>query len=400
MNSDILSRIQERKLSKIITSLIITYLLIPWNPRLNIVLGNDFNNVNILNNNDNVNAKAKPEDTAQLNDYEHIVAQEYENKSAQATAPQDRQRSRNYASAECAKVVETNPEAKKSWLIISESNDEYMLNPCKAKIWFVIELCEKIQATHIEIANYELFSSTPKDFTVFFSDIYPTTDWKTVGQFSAADTRSLQTFDLSQVGFGKYIRVELHSHHRNEQYCPISQVKIYGISMVEDYDMTENNDQNKINTSQNDTTAKKPRPKRKTSSYRVYMNMLMTPYICGLTGQSSFPNDKPSSKSRTSGLTQNDVKNGDVNQLQPFVPNQNRTVAPLKPSIFVELSNKYKKLELSIVELKTLNEDMERRLNETELKLERSTSFLNNNFQFLVIVVKAFLVYKFMLNLM
>lgn len=303
--------------------------------------------------------------------------------------------SRNYASAECAKVVETNPEAKKSFFIISESNDEYMLNPCKAKIWFVIELCEKIQATHIEMANYELFSSTPKDFTVYFSDVYPTSDWKIVGRFTATDARSLQAFDLSQVGFGKYIRVELHSHYRNEQYCPISKVKIYGISMVEDYDLTNNGDQAEIKTL--NVTTLKPRPKRRTSAYRVYKNMIMEPYFCGLSRHQSALNNTDH-RVGISELVKPDNRNG--NQLQPFNPNQNRTVAPLKPSIFVELSNKYKKLEQSVADLRLLNEDMGRRLNETEWKLEKSTSFMKSNFQFLVIVAKAFMVYHFMLRLM
>lgn len=83
--------------------------------------------------------------------------------------------------------------------------DLYMLNPCSTKIWwahwrathlgcslsdwtheyfrvtylfntlfsrFVIELCEPIQVKQLDIANFELFSSTPKDFLVSISDRY------------------------------------------------------------------------------------------------------------------------------------------------------------------------------------------------------------------------------------
>jgi len=35
---------------------------------------------------------------------------------------------------------------------------------------FVIELCEPIQVKQLDIANFELFSSTPKDFLVSISD--------------------------------------------------------------------------------------------------------------------------------------------------------------------------------------------------------------------------------------
>lgn len=73
----------------------------------------------------------------------------------------------------------------------------YMLNPCSNKIWcvgsfplmeprerefsflclpswfwlrFIIELCEPVQVKQLDIANFELFSSTPKDFIVSISD--------------------------------------------------------------------------------------------------------------------------------------------------------------------------------------------------------------------------------------
>lgn len=35
---------------------------------------------------------------------------------------------------------------------------------------FIIELCEPIQLKQLDIANFELFSSTPKDFLVSISD--------------------------------------------------------------------------------------------------------------------------------------------------------------------------------------------------------------------------------------
>lgn len=318
-----------------------------------------------------------------------------------APIPQDRQRSKNYASAECAKVVEANPEAKKSWLIINESIDEYMLNPCKAKIWFVIELCETIQATHIEMANYELFSSTPKEFTVYFSDVYPADDWKLVGSFTAADSRTLQAFDLNQVGFGKFIRVELHSYHGKEHYCPISQVKIYGVSMVDEYENTAKieNQNNLSSLEHQNQTKSKLKPKCKTSAYRVYRNMITEPKFCGLSP--SIPPKRSELNSKISILnSQEDPGTGITSLSQNLTLTGNRSAAPLKPSIFVELSNKYKSLEASLNLLRYQNEDIERRLNKTEMKLEQSASFVKNNFKFVVIVVKAFLVYKLMLNLL
>jgi len=315
-----------------------------------------------------------------------------------------RHRSKNYASSECAKVIESNPEAKKSSHIINEMIDEYMLNPCKTKIWFVIELCEIIQATQIEIANYELYSSTLKDFTVYFSDSYPASDWKPIGHFTATDTRSLQTFELNQLGFGKFIRVELNSHYGNEHYCVISEVKVYGASMVDEYEKSESTLANDDNNPTADANSRlMAHRSRKTSAYRVYRNMMVNnPNVCqsfSLSGLSPISNNN-----QTKSQVQFDRhKEQMVKQILPSQPTQqpilNRT-SPLKPSIFVELSNKLKALELS---LKTQIEDMEKRLSdktafekETEAKVDR----LKVQFESFALIMIAYYVYKLMMDLM
>nr|XP_021195120.2 SUN domain-containing ossification factor isoform X1 [Helicoverpa armigera] len=143
-------------------------------------------------------------------------------------------RSKNYASLACgAKIVAVNPEAGSASSILSPNRDEYMLNTCNSRIWFVVELCEAVQAQKIEIANFELFSSTPKDIAVYFSDRFPTRDWASVGQFAAQDMRDVQSFDLYPHLFGKFIKVEMLSHHGSEHYCPVSLFKVYGTSEFE-----------------------------------------------------------------------------------------------------------------------------------------------------------------------
>lgn len=143
-------------------------------------------------------------------------------------------RSKNYASLACgAKVAAVNPEAGSASSILSPNRDEYMLNTCNSRIWFVVELCEAVQAQKIELANFELFSSTPKDIAVYFSDRFPTREWASVGQFTAQDMRDVQSFDLYPQIFGKFIKVEMLSHHGSEHYCPISLFKVYGTSEFE-----------------------------------------------------------------------------------------------------------------------------------------------------------------------
>ena len=45
-----------------------------------------------------------------------------------------------------------------------------VLRPLPLSARFVIELCEPIQVKQLDIANFELFSSTPRDFLVSISD--------------------------------------------------------------------------------------------------------------------------------------------------------------------------------------------------------------------------------------
>ncbi|XP_009988153.1 PREDICTED: SUN domain-containing ossification factor, partial [Tauraco erythrolophus] len=150
----------------------------------------------------------------------------------------------NYASVECgAKILAANPEAKSTSAILMENMDLYMLNPCSTKIWFVIELCEPVQVKQLDIANHELFSSTPKDFLVSISDRYPTNKWIKLGTFHARDERNIQSFPLDEQMYAKYvkmfikyIKVELISHFGSEHFCPLSLIRVFGTSMVEEYE--------------------------------------------------------------------------------------------------------------------------------------------------------------------
>ncbi|XP_058793342.1 SUN domain-containing ossification factor [Phymastichus coffea] len=158
-----------------------------------------------------------------------------------------RMRSKNYASPDCgAKVVGANPESSGVRNILVSTRDEYMLNACTSRVWFVVELCEAIQAKKIELANFELFSSSPKDIAVYVSDRFPTREWSNVGHFTARDERDVQSFNLQPHLFGKFIKIELLSHYGSEHFCPISLFRVYGTSEFEVLETeTEHVDENR-----------------------------------------------------------------------------------------------------------------------------------------------------------
>ncbi|XP_061427720.1 LOW QUALITY PROTEIN: SUN domain-containing ossification factor-like [Lethenteron reissneri] len=200
----------------------------------------------------------KPEDIPSFDEWKKKVLEEEKEKQDQVMPaipvllpPVAKKSLNNYASVECgAKILSANPEAQSTSTILMENKDLYMLNPCSAKIWFVIELCEPVQVKQIDIGNLELFSSTPRDFVVSISDRYPIREWVKVGTLHARDERIIQSFPLHQQMyamflkmFTKYVKVELVSHHGSEHFCPISLIRVLGISMVEEYDEIDDVDE-------------------------------------------------------------------------------------------------------------------------------------------------------------
>jgi hypothetical protein len=104
----------------------------------------------------------------------------------------------NYASRDCgARVREANREARATNKLLDKDKDSYMLTPCAARKYVVIELCEFVQVEAIALANYEFYSSTFHEIHLLGSkDSFPTKTWVLLGVFSANNTRDLQVFEL------------------------------------------------------------------------------------------------------------------------------------------------------------------------------------------------------------
>jgi uncharacterized coiled-coil protein SlyX len=153
----------------------------------------------------------------------------------------------NYASTDCAATVrKVNKEAKGAQSILYESKDQYLLNKCSADKFVIINLCEQIVVDTLVMANFEFFSSTFKDFRVYASSKYPSKDWRLLGQWQARNTRDLQVFKVPDSGFVEYMKIEFLTHYGHEYYCPLSLVRVHGMSMMEYYTTVESQDQNPV----------------------------------------------------------------------------------------------------------------------------------------------------------
>merc|ERR1719228_3140182 len=143
---------------------------------------------------------------------------------------------KNFASPDCsAKIMGANPESQGSGNVITSSRDEYFLNKCTDQAWFVVELCESIKALKIQIANFELYSSSPNQFRVSIGNVFPgrEKDWMEFGSFFYQDERSIQSFKNEAGVVAKFAKVEILSHHGSEHYCPVSMFKVFGISEID-----------------------------------------------------------------------------------------------------------------------------------------------------------------------
>ncbi|CBI17031.3 unnamed protein product, partial [Vitis vinifera] len=141
----------------------------------------------------------------------------------------------NYASAsKGAKVLASNKEAKGASNILGKDKDKYLRNPCSAEEKFVvIELSEETLVDTIEIANFEHYSSNPKDFELLGSSVFPTDEWVKLGNFTAANVKHAQRFALHEPKWVRYLKLNLLSHHGTEFYCTLSVVEVYGVDAVE-----------------------------------------------------------------------------------------------------------------------------------------------------------------------
>jgi predicted dinucleotide-binding enzyme len=146
----------------------------------------------------------------------------------------------NYASHDCgAKVLASNDEAVDASAVLVGSKDRYMLNPCSApRQWIVVELCEEVGIDHIQVGNFEFFSSMIKEVQVLASNSYPTKSWALLGNFTLSNERELQSLDFGEESemfpeWFKYIKIRILSHWGNEYYCPITEIQVHGLPYVE-----------------------------------------------------------------------------------------------------------------------------------------------------------------------
>ncbi|KAG0222629.1 hypothetical protein BGW41_005924 [Actinomortierella wolfii] len=167
-------------------------------------------------------------------------------KAEYAKDPKDRF---NHASATCAaSVVKANKDAKSINAILNEGKDSYMLYKCDTRDkYFVVELCEEILVDTFVMGNYEFFSSTFKEFVVSVNRYPPRDDgWNVLGHFLARNSRDAQVFKPAVPQLATYIRFDFLSHYGREFYCPITLLRVYGATALEQLKQEEEEEKRQL----------------------------------------------------------------------------------------------------------------------------------------------------------
>ncbi|GMK55252.1 hypothetical protein CspeluHIS016_0203080 [Cutaneotrichosporon spelunceum] len=147
----------------------------------------------------------------------------------------------NYASPDCsARVLASSPLTQHASSLLHKSRDRYMLTPCRAdEHWAIVELCDEIRVEAIELAVWEFFSGIVRSIRVSVSDDSEG-EWETVAEFVGKNVRGAQTFTLPEpTSFRRFLRLDFLSFYGSEYYCPVSQLKVYGMNQMEAFKMEQ-----------------------------------------------------------------------------------------------------------------------------------------------------------------
>ena len=153
----------------------------------------------------------------------------------------------NFAySRDGAKVLASNPTAKKVGAILDDDSDTFMRDECKNEKWVVIELSQVAKVSRIEISQYELYSSRIKEFEVRGRQSHPRTDnvdtykglnstsWKLLGKFTAERAKGSQFFTVERPLWTHYMLIRFLTHYGSEPVCAVNGLSVYGKSAAEE----------------------------------------------------------------------------------------------------------------------------------------------------------------------
>lgn len=147
---------------------------------------------------------------------------------------------------EGAKVLASNPGAKRVGALLDADADTFMRNDCKDDKWVVIELSQVARVSSVEISQHELYSSRVKEFDLYGMASHPRTlamesstsidknAWNFMGKFEGGKAKGTQSFKVQSPRWVRYLLIRFLTHHGSESVCAINGLAVYGTSAAEE----------------------------------------------------------------------------------------------------------------------------------------------------------------------
>ncbi|KRX04006.1 Galactose-binding domain protein [Pseudocohnilembus persalinus] len=133
-----------------------------------------------------------------------------------------------------ATVIDKNQGCQNAKSVLSDDKDKYLMNECSRNNKFItIMLKEDVTVEGFSIINKEFYSSNVKDMEIYGSQTYPTQEWVLLGKVKAQDNSNWQDFELKNVWI-RFIKFVFLTHYREEYFCTITQLKVFGNTMLQD----------------------------------------------------------------------------------------------------------------------------------------------------------------------
>lgn len=154
----------------------------------------------------------------------------------------------NFAlSRDGAKVLAFNQGAKRVGALLDDDSDTFMRNDCKDNKWVVIELSQVAKVSSLDISQNELYSSRLKEFSVYGMQSHPRTlatlesstnvdsnGWSFMGKFEGKKSKGVQSFDIDNSRWVRYLLIRFLTHYGTENVCAINEIAVYGTSAAEE----------------------------------------------------------------------------------------------------------------------------------------------------------------------
>eukprot|EP00968_Pinguiococcus_pyrenoidosus_P026385 scaffold7075_cov274-Pinguiococcus_pyrenoidosus.AAC.7 len=112
----------------------------------------------------------------------------------------------------------------------------YAIAPCDAEEkWVEIGLSEDIMLESVSLASYEMYSGAMREIRLLGSTTFPPgpQGWKELAIFEAKQVRGEQRFKVSAGTWARYVKLEFLSFHGSEYYCTLSEIRVFGQTLVE-----------------------------------------------------------------------------------------------------------------------------------------------------------------------